>query len=77
MEDDESENLRRIDFGPPNTFNLRGSTEFRRKKVENGVDGLTISGKDRHWNKRAESIIKEFSSKMELIGPKKCEGRPT
>ena len=41
-----SENLRRIDFGPRNTINLRGSTEFRRKKVENGVDGLTISGQD-------------------------------
>ena len=32
---------------------------------------MMISGKDRHWNKRAESIIKEFSSKMELVGPKK------
>ena len=44
---------------------------FVEKKVENGVDGLIISGEARHWSKRVECIIKEFSGKMELVGPKK------
>ena len=64
-------------MGPQTQLISEVVQNFVGKKVENGVDGLMISGKDRHWNKRAESIIKEFSSKMELVGPKKCEERPT